>query len=301
MTVRVPAKVNLQLSVGPIGADGYHPLATVFQAVSLYDEVTARTSPPGTGITVAVRGEDVSGVPLSPQNLAARAAAALAARLGRPADVALGIRKGIPVAGGMAGGSADAAGALVACASLWGCAQEEPVLGEVAAGVGSDVPFLLLGGTAVGRGRGDELTPLPSAARFDWVFATAYEGLATPEVYRQFDVLAGSASRQVPPPSIDAELIAAVESGDSRALGALLHNDLQPAAIALRPPLQALLHAGLAAGALGALVSGSGPTVAFLVDGDDAAMDLVLQLSPSRLCRTLRRAHGPVAGAHVVE
>jgi 4-diphosphocytidyl-2-C-methyl-D-erythritol kinase len=301
VTVRVPAKVNLQLSVGPVGADGYHPLATVFQAVSLYDEVTAHHARPGSGITVAVRGEDVSGVPLGPQNLAARAVAALAAHLGRPADVSLDIRKGIPVAGGMAGGSADAAGALVACATLWGCGQEGGVLAEVAASVGSDVPFLLLGGTAIGRGRGDELAPLPSAARFEWVFATAYEGLSTPEVYRQFDALAGAEGREVPLPSIDANLIAAVESGDGRALGALLRNDLQAAALALRPSLQALLDAGLAAGALGALVSGSGPTVAFLVDGDDAAMELALQLSPSRLCRSLRRAHGPVPGAQVVQ
>ena len=300
MTVRVPAKVNLQLSVGPLGADGYHPLATVFQAVSLYDEVTARPARVGTGVGITVSGEDVSEVPVGPENLAARAATALAARLGRPAEVTLDIRKGIPIAGGMAGGSADAAGALLACASLWGCAGEQRLLAEVAAGVGSDVPFLLVGGTAIGRGRGDELVPVPGSGRFEWVFATAYAGLSTPEVYQQFDALAASADRTVPAPSIDANILAAVESADARALGAALSNDLQAAAIALRPSLQALLDAGLAAGAAGALVSGSGPTVAFLVDGDDAAMALALQLSPSRLCRSLRRAYGPVPGAHVV-
>ncbi len=300
VAVRVPAKVNLQLSVGAIGSDGYHPLTTVFHAVSLFDVVTATAAAPGSAISVAVRGEDVRDVPLGPDNLAARAAAALAGELGVAADVSLQISKGIPVAGGMAGGSADAAGALVACAELWGGAAPRELLMQVAARLGSDVPFLLLGGTAIGTGRGDRLTPVLATGRQQWVFATAYEGLATPSVYRRFDELSATAGTPVPDPQVDERVIAALRSGDSSALGAALTNDLQAAAISLRPPLAALIEAGTAAGAHGAVVCGSGPTVAFLVPDVDAAMALTMGLSPSGLCRALRRAEGPVGGARVI-
>jgi 4-diphosphocytidyl-2-C-methyl-D-erythritol kinase len=298
VTVRAPAKVNLQLSVGPVGTDGYHPLATVFHAVSLYDEVQVRRGAPGSGIAVAARGEQISEVPLGPDNLAARAAAALAEQLDVAPDVAITLCKGIPVAGGMAGGSADAAATLVACAELWGCSPSDPRLSTVAAGLGADVPFGLLGGTAIGRGRGDRLTPVPVQGRFEWVFATAPAGLSTPAVYRRFDELA--LGREVPAPAVDDQLLAALADGDPAALGAALSNDLQDAAIALRPSLRTVIETGLAAGALGALVSGSGPTVAFLVESDSAAMALVRTLSPSQLCRSLRRAHGPVPGARII-
>ncbi len=298
--MRVPAKVNLQLSVGAIGADGYHPLTTVFQAVSLFDVVTATAAAPGAGISVVVRGEDVRDVPLGADNLAARAAAVLARELGVAPDVSLQISKGIPVAGGMAGGSADAAGALVACAELWGGAASREMLMTVAAQLGSDVPFLLLGGTAIGTGRGDRLTPVLAMGRHQWVFATAYQGLATPSVYQRFDELSVAAGTPVPAPRVDERVIAALRSGDSRALGAALTNDLQTSAISLRPSLAALIEAGTAAGAHGALVCGSGPTVAFLVADVDAAMALTMALSPSGLCRALRRAEGPVGGARVI-
>ncbi len=297
VTVRVPAKVNLQLSVGPKGEDGYHPLSTVFQAVSIYDGVTASPVRAGSGVTLTASGEGVSEVPLGPDNLAARAALLLAERLAVPADVALHITKGIPVAGGMAGGSADAAAALVACAALWDVEVSDEVLLATAAALGSDVPFLLRGGTAVGTGRGDRLIPVLAVGTYEWVFATGYEGLATPAVYQRFDELTDEAS--VPQPRIDERVLHALRCGDAVALGAALSNDLQPATLALRPSLQALLEEGLDAGALGAVISGSGPTAAFLVADGDAAMSLTMRLSPSGLCRSLRRASGPVPGAQI--
>lgn len=300
ITVRVPAKVNLQLGVGPLAADGFHPLSTVFQAVSLYDEVTATPLPAGAGVRIEVRGEEVGDVPTGRDNLAARAAVALAERLGVAADVGLRISKGIPVAGGMAGGSADAAAALVACAALWRPHVEREVLVEVAAILGSDVPFPLIGGTAIGTGRGERLMPVLAAGRFRWVFATAHEGLSTPTVFQRFDELAAARGTAVPQPVVDDRVIAALRSGDPAALGAALSNDLQDAAVSLRPELHAVLQAGLDAGALGAIVSGSGPTCAFLVAGDETAMAVTLALSPSGLCKSLRSAHGPVPGARVL-
>ncbi len=297
MTVRVPAKVNLQLSVGPVGPDGYHPLSTVFHAVSLFDDVTASRQPKGAGLRLAVRGQGVGEVPLGPSNLAARAAIALAGRVGVEPDVALLIRKGIPVAGGMAGGSADAAAALVACDALWGSHLPRAELHAIAATLGADVPFLLMGGTAIGTGRGDRLTPVLASGRFQWVFALAHEGLSTPQVYRRFDEL--TAGRQVPRPAIDSAVLEALRAGSAHALGAALTNDLQDAAISVRPALRAVLDAGRDAGALGAIVSGSGPTVAFLVADDAAAMEITLALSPSGLCQSLRQAFGPVHGARI--
>ena len=300
VTVRVPAKVNLQLSVGPRRSDGYHDLATVFQAVSLYDDVTAEPGQPGEGITVFVTGEEASEVPAGPQNLAVRAAAALADAADTVPDVTLRITKGIPVAGGMAGGSADAAAALVACDALWGTAMQRPELAEIAAQLGADVPFLLTGGTAIGTGRGDRLTPVLTAGEFHWVVATAHEGLSTPAVFRRFDEMAAESGREVPPPELDEELMAALRSGNAARLGEVLGNDLQAPALSLRPSLEPLLDLGRSAGAIGALVSGSGPTVVFLVADAEDALDVTMALSPSGLCRTVRQATGPVPGARVI-
>ncbi|WP_199485298.1 4-(cytidine 5'-diphospho)-2-C-methyl-D-erythritol kinase [Actinomadura craniellae] len=297
MTVRVPAKVNLQLGVGPLRADGYHDLVTVFHAVSLFDEVTAE---PSDRLAVSVRGDsvDVRGVPLDGGNLAARAAVLLAGRLGVEPAVSLHIRKAIPVAGGMAGGSADAAAALVACARLWGADHED--LPKLAAELGSDVPFSLLGGTAIGLGRGEVLTPVPVRGPFHWVFACADGGLSTPAVYAECDRLREVAGRPVGRPEAARELLAALESGDARALGGALDNDLQPAAVELRPALRDTLAAGRAAGALGALVSGSGPTCAFLAESAEHAADLAAAVRAAGVAETVVRAHGPVPGATVI-
>jgi 4-diphosphocytidyl-2-C-methyl-D-erythritol kinase len=299
VTVRVPAKVNLQLSVGPRRPDGYHDLANVFQAVSLHDEVTAV---PGDGITVSVEGvgsaTDVSGVPTDGTNLAARAARAVADRVGISAGVALRIRKAIPVAGGMAGGSADAAAALLACDALWGAGLSRADLDELAAGLGADVPFALLGNTALGVARGDRLSEVLGRGQFHWVLAVDPEGLSTAAVYAECDRLRGDAA--VGEPAADPALMSALRSGDAAALGRALCNDLEAAAISLRPSLARTLEAGRDLGVLGAVVSGSGPTCAFLVADAEAALDVAVGLTALGVCRDVRRATGPVPGARVI-
>jgi 4-diphosphocytidyl-2-C-methyl-D-erythritol kinase len=299
ITVRAPAKVNVRLSVGPPREDGYHDLVNVFHAVSLFDEVTAE---PADRLRIEVRAAPgspvpVADVPVDDGNLAARAARLVAARLGVEPRVALRIRKAIPVAGGMAGGSADAAAALLACARLWDEGGRLDLM-ELAAGLGSDVPFALLGGTAVGLGRGERLTPLPTGGTFHWVFATAHGGLSTPAVYAECDRL--REGRDVPPPEASDALAAALASGDAKELGAALHNDLQPAALSLKPELRRTLDAGLELGALGALVSGSGPTCAFLAETGAHAADLAAALAEKGVAASLLCAHGPVPGATVV-
>ncbi len=296
VTVRVPAKVNLQLSVGPLRADGYHELATVFHAVNLCDEVIAR--PSAGGITLTVSGEGAGVLPLDEGNLAYRAAILVAERLDVAPDVDLHLSKSIPIAGGMAGGSADGAAALVACDALWhgGLGREELMV--LAAALGSDVPFALQGGTAIGTGRGERLTPVLSRGSFSWVFALADGGLSTPAVYAECDRL--RAGRATPEPYVSDILLHALAAGDPLLLGKALHNDLQPAAISLRASLGALLEMGEDLGALGGIVSGSGPTCAFLARDDEHALDLAVGLTSTGLCRTVRTATGPVAGARVV-
>ncbi len=304
VTVRVPAKVNVQLGVGGLRGDGYHDLANVFFAVALGDEVTATAAAPGAGVTLSCTGPDAAQVPLDDSNLAARAARLLAAHHGIEPDVHLHIAKDIPVAGGMAGGSADGAAALVACDALWALDTPQETLLGLAADLGSDVPFALLGGVALGRGRGEILDPLPVAGTFHWVFAVADGGLSTPAVFRECDRLreesgTGSAEADVPTPDADPALLAALADGDPAALAAALTNDLQPAALSLRPALAATLRAGTEAGAIGALVSGSGPTCAFLAKSAEAAEAVAGALRESGTCRTARATHGPVPGAAV--
>ncbi|MER7949067.1 4-(cytidine 5'-diphospho)-2-C-methyl-D-erythritol kinase [Streptomyces sp. NPDC096079] len=295
VTVRVPAKVNVQLAVGAARPDGFHDLANVFLAVSLYDEVTAA---PADGLTITCEGPDADKVPLDRTNLAARAAELLAARHGISPDVHLHIKKDIPVAGGMAGGSADGAGALLACDELWGLGTPREVLLEICAELGSDVPFSLVGGAALGTGRGERLTALPVGGTFHWVFAVADGGLSTPAVYGEFDRLAEGV--EVPEPAASPALLDALASGDTTALAATLANDLQAAALSLRPSLAATLAAGTEAGALAALVSGSGPTTAFLVKDAEAAETVAAALVASGTCRTARTTTSPAPGAAVL-
>ncbi|MER5863756.1 4-(cytidine 5'-diphospho)-2-C-methyl-D-erythritol kinase [Kitasatospora sp. NPDC002040] len=300
ITVRVPAKVNAQLGVGGLRADGFHDLANVFFAVALGDEVTAR---PGEGVTLTCSGPDAASVPLDDTNLAARAARLLAAHHGIEPNVALHIDKAIPVAGGMAGGSADGAAALVACDALWGLDTPAGVLHELAAELGSDVPFALLGGVALGRGRGEILEPLPVTGTFHWVFAVADGGLSTPAVYGECDRLragtGGHTEADVPVPDADPALLAALAAGDPVLLAKALSNDLQPAAVSLRPSLADTLRAGTEAGALAALVSGSGPTTAFLTEDAEAAEAVARALRASGTCRAAHVTYGPVRGAEV--
>jgi len=313
VTARVPAKVNLQLSVGPLREDGYHDLVTVFHAVSLFDEVTVtradRTS-------VVVTGEGGPAVPLGPANLAVRAAAALARASGRRArgqggagvgGVRLEIRKRIPVAAGLAGGSADAAAALVACNELWRTGLSTAQLAEIGARLGSDVPFSLAGGTAVGLGRGERLTTALVSGSYQWVLAFGATGLPTPDVYAACDRLRAARRTKdgqpvaVPEPRLSTELMAALRSGDPAAVGPLLTNDLQPAALSLQPLLRRALQAGREHGALGAIVSGSGPTCAFLARSAEAARELAVGITGAGVCRAVVHVSGPVPGASVVE
>ncbi|MFD4539849.1 4-(cytidine 5'-diphospho)-2-C-methyl-D-erythritol kinase [Streptomyces bauhiniae] len=295
VTVRVPAKVNVQLGVGAARPDGFHDLANVFLAVGLYDEVTVT---PADELRVTCAGPDAASVPLDRTNLAARAALALAERRGIEPAVHLHIAKDIAVAGGMAGGSADGAGALVACDALWGTGASRGELLDICAELGSDVPFSLVGGAALGTGRGEKLAPLEVGGTFHWVFAMAERGLSTPAVFREFDRL--TAGHGIPAPEADPALLTALSKGDPGALAAALTNDLQPAALSLYPELAATLKTGEQAGALATLVSGSGPTTAFLVPDADTATRVAQALEDSGTCRTTRTAAGPVPGATVL-
>lgn len=305
VTVRAPAKVNLGLSVGPPGADGYHELVNVFHAVSLFDEVTARPAA-DRRISVEVDGAGADQVPLGEGNLAVRAARLLAERAGTNRGVRLHIRKSIPVAGGMAGGSADAAAALLACDALWGSGAPHRTLLELAGRLGADVAFPLVGGTAVGTGRGERLRPAvagPAAegAALHWAVAPAGDGLSAGVVYAECDRLRALAGGPVAAPYESRELLAALADGDSVAIGAALHNDLQAAALSLRPGLRELLEIGCDNGALGALVSGSGPTCAFLAGSARHAAELAAALEGAGPCRGARQVYGPVPGARIVD
>ena len=364
VTVRVPAKINLQLAVGPLRPDGYHGLVTVFHAVSLFDELTVAAAETD---RITVTGEDAGAVPANEDNLALRAVRALreavahravaggapgagetattagvieaarnmgtgwpsgeaevaegahaargtetgtgwpsgeaeaaeGARAAWGTGVAVEISKRIPVAGGMAGGSADAAAALVACNELWGTGLSQEELCAVGASVGSDVAFAIVGGTAIGRGRGEQLTPAQAApTTYHWVLALADGHLSTPTVFRTLD--GQRQDQEVPEPELSAELIAALNDGDPAGLGAALSNDLQEPALTLFPALRKTLDAGREAGALGALVSGSGPTCLFLASSAEAATELAVALSGTGVCRKVATATGPVPGATVI-
>jgi 4-diphosphocytidyl-2-C-methyl-D-erythritol kinase len=364
VTVRVPAKINLQLAVGPLRPDGYHGLVTVFHAVSLFDELTVTAAETD---SVTVTGEGAEAVPANEDNLALRAVRALreaiakragaagpsgaaetatiagaleaarnsgtgwpsgeaeaaeeargdwgtgtgtgwpsgeaeaveGTRAARGTGVAVEISKRIPVAGGMAGGSADAAAALVACNELWGTGLSQEELCAVGATVGSDVAFAVLGGTAIGQGRGEQLTPAQAApATYHWVLALADGHLSTPTVFHTLD--RQREGQEVAEPELSVELMAALSAGDPVKLGAALSNDLQEPALTLFPALRKTLDAGREAGALGALVSGSGPTCFFLAGSAEAATELAVALSGTGVCRSVATATGPVRGATVI-
>ncbi|PWC02907.1 4-(cytidine 5'-diphospho)-2-C-methyl-D-erythritol kinase [Agromyces badenianii] len=297
--VRAPGKINLFMRVGAVQRDGYHDLATAYQAVSLYEDVRAW---PDDAFSVSFGGSvDTSGLPTDRSNLAIKAAKLLARTAGVPGGVHLEIDKHVPIAGGMGGGSADAAATLVACDALWGTALSKEELHALAAKLGADVPFALSGGTAIGTGRGDRLSPALATGSFHWVLAVAEFGLSTPAVYNELDrqresrlaIVADDAQ-----PVVDTAVLQALRAGDPRRLAAALHNDLQAAALSLAPGLGGILELGEAHGALAGLVSGSGPTVAFLVDDTDSALELQVALSAARLHAV--HVHGPVHGARII-
>lgn len=294
--VRVPAKINLALSVAPLGEDGYHQLATVFHAVSLTDEIIVRRSDEP-GIRLAMKGEGSEDLPTDEGNLAVRAARLLQTTYPDLTEGGLDIevRKQIPIAGGMAGGSSNAAGVLLACAMLWDLDTSPDDLHDLASRLGSDVPFALVGGNALGTGRGTELVPMLSRGTYHWVLAMAHEGLSTVDVYRHFDRVGVSTG-----PEVSEELLTAIASGDVEQVARNLHNDLEAPAVDLRPELGEVLAAGRSGGALGGVLSGSGPTCAFLAASEGAAMDLAATLSHHPHVRTVKRATGPAPGARPI-
>jgi len=295
ITVRAPAKINLHLGVGAPREDGFHPLVTVYQAVGICDDVTASRSAGWTlGVTLP-DWIDPDAVPVTGDNIVDRAAELLAAHHGVDQHAAVSIAKSIPVAGGMAGGSADAAAALVALDRLWELGTSDEELLRLAAELGSDVPFALLGGTALGTGRGELVEPVPDAATWWWVAVPSTQGLSTPAVYQRFDELAADAPEE--PDDAQAVLLA-LATGDPQILAGALHNDLESAALDLRPDLGDLLELGERHGALRGLVSGSGPTCVFLAVDADHAREVAGALSESH--DVVLVANGPVAGAHVV-
>ncbi len=292
--VKVPAKINLHLSVGPLRGDGYHELQTVYHAISIFDEITARH---GDGLTLTMQGEGQGELALDDNNLVIRAAQALAVSAKVEPKARLHLRKQIPLAAGLAGGSADAAATLVACDALWGTGYSRADLAKIAETLGSDVPFLLHGGTALGTGRGEAVSPvLARANKWHWVVAFADGGLSTPEVYRELDRLRAAGKAPQPLDSADT-LLAALRQRDPAELGAALGNDLQPAALSLSPDLAATLEAGREAGAHAALVSGSGPTCVFLASDSTHGEKIAEAVRP--YARSAHLAHGPVPGARV--
>lgn len=296
--VRAPGKLNLFFEVGGVHDDGYHDVASAYQAVSLYEDVWAS---PSDEFTVAISGTvDVAGVPADDRNLAVRAARLVAQRIGYDGGVHLDIVKHVPVAGGMGGGSADAAAALVACDALWGAELGSAELHKLASRLGADVPFALMGGTAIGTGRGDQLSPALAKGRFDWVVVPSKAGLSTPEVYAHLDELRArpdiAATARVP--AVDPAVLQALRAGDPVALAEHTRNDLQVAALSMRPQLREVLELGEESGALAGLVSGSGPTLAFLAVDPESALELQITLSAAGY--EALHVHGPVAGARVV-
>ena len=298
VNVRVPAKVNLQLSVGPREEDGFHNLVSVFQAISIFDEVKISLTEPNSGIQISISGEQTHGVPADSNNLAVQAALLMAKEYDLDLDIHIEIKKSIPVAGGMAGGSADAAATIVGLDYLFSLGMNREEMADIAARLGSDVPFMLNGGTAIGTGHGDQLMSALSRGTYHWVLALSSSGLSTPAVYAECDRL--RTGLEIVEPQTNEALMQALLAADPESVGAALVNDLQPAACSLRPALRLVLDVGQEYGALGALVSGSGPTVAFLVADEEAGLDLAVALTSSGVVGSVARAYGPVAGAKVI-
>ena len=295
VTVRVPGKVNVYLGVGPREFSGYHELATIFQAVGIYDEVTVSAAD---SLKISGLGAFADQIPTDDTNLAWKAAELVARACGENPNIHIQIDKSIPIAAGMAGGSADAAATLVACDAYWNAGIPRDQLDAMAATLGSDVPFMLHGGCALGVGRGEVLSPVMIRGSFHWVFATFDEGLSTAQIYEKTDEMRGLEFEEAP--EVPTELLSALARGDAPALGRLLHNDLQLAATTSRPQLGRVLEQGIDSGALGAIISGSGPTCAFLVRDESSAIDLVVALKASGLVDDVLRTHGPVHGARVI-
>ncbi|WP_341954057.1 4-(cytidine 5'-diphospho)-2-C-methyl-D-erythritol kinase [Salinibacterium sp. TMP30] len=297
---RAPGKINVFLKVGSLLDDGYHDVAIAYQAVSLYEDVRAHRAD---DFSVSVSGTvNLSRVPTDGSNIAIKAARLLARRTGYRGGVRLEIEKRVPVTGGMGGGSADAAATLLACDALWGTNISREEMHGLAAELGADVPFALTGGTAIGTGRGDQLSPALAKGLYQWVLALSDSGLSTPEVYNELDLHRQRHSQDIFPaeaaPTVETDVLQALRAGDPHMLAESLHNDLQAPALHMAPSLAAVIELGEKNGALAGIVSGSGPTVAFLTADLDSALELQIALSAAQM--TVVRATGPVHGARII-
>jgi 4-diphosphocytidyl-2-C-methyl-D-erythritol kinase len=287
LRARAAAKVNLGLYVGPLGTDGrYHEVVSVLQSIAIWDELEVEVVPEGLGLEV--EGE---GLPPDETNLVLVAARELARRSRDLPGARFRLRKGIPVSAGLGGGSADGAAALIALDRLWGLHLPAVNLHTMAAEVGSDVPFCIAGGTMVATGRGDKVREVSGRGTTWWVVGIDHERLATEEVYDHFDELHLATPLDGRWPD---ELLDALAAGDVERLGAWLHNDLEPAAFDLLPALAKSKQRLLDAGAVGAVMSGSGPTMLGLCRDEDHATQ-VARAARSAFART-EVTRGPVPG-----
>lgn len=253
--VRTYAKVNLFLRVFGARPDGYHEVETILHGVGLYDELDFMLSDDGIRVAMGFRGGMTGSLPSKADNLISRAAELLRDRAEIPSGIDIEVLKGIPIGAGLGGGSADAAAALSVLCDLWDVGLSREALRSLAAELGSDVPFCIEGGTVLARARGEELTPLPQPSVMWFVLAGTFDPLLSRDVYAAWDRLGPTGDVTSVPMTI------ALGAGDTGEVAALLHNDLEPAAAALRPTLIAQKDALLDAGCLGAAVSGSGPTL----------------------------------------
>lgn len=294
MTVRVraPGKVNLYLAAGRQRPDGYHPLATIFQAVDLHETVTVREAD-ALSLTMSGRG---AGLPTDDSNLAVRAAKLIGEAAGIQPNVEIRIDKQIPVAGGMAGGSADAAATLVALNELWGLEYPQDELLRLGSRLGADVPFCILGGTALGLGRGDVLTPLLTRGEYTYVLTVQPDGLSTPRVFAEFDRLWPDAPEE---PQVDERFVSALVQGDVSFVGANIRNDLSESALSLHDGARAVVECHGRA-AIPAFVSGSGPTVGACVGDVEEGEAIARQMSECFPATESLVVTGPVRGAHLV-
>lgn len=300
ISVSAPGKINIFFKVGALQENGYHEVLSVYQALDLRETVTV-TSADNWQVSVsgALSADQIAAVPTGEENLVVRAAKSIAelAGLEDPHTVNFEITKNVPVAGGMGGGSADAAAALLAVDELWCTGVDGEALLHKAAELGADIPFALIGGTAIGVGKGDDLEPIDDVNQLHWVLVPMDAGLSTPRVYAKLDEIRaarGENPELVATPSKPRELISALQFGDAREVARYLHNDLQEAAVALMPELSITMHAGLAAGALAAMVSGSGPTVAMLAESAAAAQSIANHLAFEGYIAI--PTHGPAKG-----
>lgn len=284
--VRVAAKANLGLLVGARRADGFHEILSVFQSIGLWDQLEVQPAPAGLELEVE-RGA----LPADEGNLVLVAAREVARATGTRRGARFRLRKGIPVAAGLGGGSADGAAAMLALERLWDLRLRADELAAMAAEVGSDVPFCLTGGTSLAAGRGERLRPVPNRGTLWWVAGIAREGLTTAAVYRRHDQL--GPARPLTASGLD-HLLAALAAGDPEALAKSLVNDLEPAAFRLRPGLALAKQKLLAAGALGAVMSGSGPTILGLCADRDHARQVARRAWT--VFHRIRVVHSPVPG-----